>query len=102
MSIDNKDTVKDAVRQGHKAVGTSAVQITVNETSFIKGVLLKAAAANTAPVYFGGYNVTADAAETSGGFPLAASDTLFLAIEDLSRLYAVSSAAGQDVAWIAV
>lgn len=102
MSIDNKDTVRDPVRQGHGAVGTGATPLTDNVTQFVKGVVLKAAEANTAPIYLGGYNVTADAAESSGGFPLAAGETLFLAIEDLNRLYAVSTAAAQDVAWIAV
>lgn len=102
MSTDRKDTILEPVRSGAMTVGTTRLQVTTNVTSFIKGVVLKAKADNANPVWVGGPNVTADYAETSGGLPLAAGETVFLAIEDLSRLYVVSDAAAQVVSWIAV
>lgn len=99
---DPKEAVDSPIRHGHKVVGTSAVQVTDSPTRFVKGVVVLADSANSAPVYVGSYLVTADTTETSGGFPLEAGKSVSLQVEDLSKLYAVSTAADQKVAWIAV
>lgn len=99
---DPKESVTSPIQHGHKEVGTNAVQVTSSPTRFVKGVVVLADSANSAPVYVGSYLVTADSAETSGGFPLEAGKSVSLQIEDLSKLYAVSTAAAQKLAWIAV
>ncbi|MGN6134079.1 MAG: hypothetical protein ACTHK7_16005 [Aureliella sp.] len=99
---DPKESVSDPIRNGHKAVGTAPVQVSASPTKFVKGVVVLADSSNSAPVYVGGYNVTADTAETSGGFPLEAGKSVSLQIEDLSRLWAISTADAQGVAWIAI
>lgn len=88
-------------QHGSKTVGSAAELMTeAQQNQLIKGVLVKAAAANTGTVYIGSANVTADGGDTNTGFPLAASESLFIPTEDLN-LWIIGSAAGQKVFWLA-
>jgi hypothetical protein len=86
---------------GSKTVGTTSAQMTtIGTRELAKGVLVKAAAANTGTVYVGSEAVTAAGADSNSGFPLAASESLFIPTDELN-LWIVGSAADQKVFWIA-
>lgn len=79
-------------------VGTSAVQLTATDYKPTRGVALKAAAANSGTIYVGGSNaVTAGGTAATDGYPLAAGDEIFLPV-DPRQLWAIGSAAGQNLA----
>jgi hypothetical protein len=101
-----KETVND-LWNGHTVVGTTRVKV-VNlalGTKALKGILLvtpgsNAPTPNTNPIWIGGGGVTADSALGTGGLWLMPGDRLFIPIADLSKLYAVSTAVDQDLAWM--
>jgi hypothetical protein len=91
---------------GHVTAGTTRIPLTEGSYPVNRGVLLRApgtleANANTAPVWVGGKRVTADASST-GGMPIPPGQALFIPIEDTSLLYVISTAEGQDLAWMAM
>ena len=93
-----KDTVKQ-FRNGQKTVGINAVKITETNHEFVKGILLRAAGdndptPNTNVIWIGGPYVT-----SSDGMPLAPGETMTLPLETAENLYAISTAASQNLAW---
>ena len=100
MSV--KNSSGGQVQHGSKTVGTTAEVMTAAQqgSGMVKGVLIKAASANTGIVYVGSPNVTAAADDTNTGFPLSASESIFIPAEDLN-LWIVGSAASQKVFWLA-
>lgn len=94
---------------GHTVVGTTAVKVT-KATSNLKpqkGVLFRTPGANdptpnTHCVWVGNSNVTADSDITSGGYPLAPGEALFVPTSEVDDLYAVAGAASQDIAWMVI
>jgi len=95
-----KDTV-GIFKHGQTTVGVAIVQvIELANVTFTKGILLRAAGdndptPNTNVIWVGGPAVTAN-----DGMPLAPGETLSLPLENGSRLYAISTAADQKLAWI--
>jgi len=102
MPAEFKDTVASPLKHGHKAVGTTAVQlVSTNPQTMQKGVLLRANSANAADVWVGvGSNVTADSAESTGGMPLPAGASMLVPTDDATKIWLISTAATQDIAWI--
>ena len=105
--------VKESVgvlRHGHQVASTTRIQLAVNKLSFpaSKGILIRCpgpndpAGANTVEVWIGGPQVTADIDETTGGMPIAPGEAIFIPLEEPSLLFVISSAAAQDIAWIAM
>jgi hypothetical protein len=100
---------KDAVAklfQGHTTVGANIVQISSVSIPLKRGVILRTpGASDTVPnsdvVWISPRsNVTANSAAATDGFPLVPGASITLEIDDVSKLYAVSESASQDVAWI--
>ena len=92
---------------GHVTVGLTRTQIVQLElgTQALKGILLvtpgsNAPVPNTHPIWVGGIGVTSDSSSESGGVPLLPGDSLFVPVADVSKLYAASTAASQDLAWM--
>lgn len=102
MAAEVKDTAASPIKHGHKAVGTTAVQLVVkNPQTMYKGVLLRADDANTVAVYVGGAsNVTANNAESTGGMPLPAGSSMLVPAEDATDIWLIATASAQDIAWI--
>jgi hypothetical protein len=104
------DINKEAVGQlyhGHKAVGTGRVQLAIAKYEVVKGILLRTPGTNcptpnTVPVWVGGKHVTADSNPGTGGIPLAPGESLFIPCDNITALYVVSTADGQDLAWMAM
>jgi hypothetical protein len=83
---------------GAKTVGAAAVQILATAAPLSAGVQIKASDTNTGIVYIGDTSsVTANTADATDGFPLSAGQGLFVPIDDVTRLYAIASAAGQKL-----
>ncbi|MEN6406094.1 MAG: hypothetical protein ABFC77_06435 [Thermoguttaceae bacterium] len=72
-----------------------------------KGVLLRTPGSvdptpNAVCVWVGGACVTADSDGQTGGMPIPPGESLFVPIDDPSRLWVVSTDANQNVAWMAM
>lgn len=94
------DTVH-AFKHGRKSeIGESAVPLVGAPTAVTRGVQLKAAADNMAEVYVGNSNVTIDVADATDGFPLAAGEGLFVAVDDASKIYLCASSEDQQVFYL--
>jgi len=99
-----KETVSELLH-GHVVVGATRSQLSTIPFGAQKGILLRAPgaqdpSANTACVWVGGARVTADSTPATGGIPIPPGSALFVPIDDLSRLWVVSTAAAQDLAWM--
>jgi hypothetical protein len=73
---------------GQVAVTTTAAALPAN--ALVNGIIVKASASNTAPIFIGGSGVTLSA----NGYPLAPGEAMSFAVANASALYLISSAAG--------
>jgi hypothetical protein len=94
--------VVDALHHGRTVIGASAVQLIALMPSAIKGIQLKAGPTNTGIIYVGKAGVTDGDTVATDGIPLQASEGLFVPIKDVTLLYAIASAASQDLYWLVV
>jgi len=108
MPIELRETRQTLeLRNGHKAVGQTAVQLTPQSFQAEKGILIRVpgdtdAVPNTAPVWVAqNPGVTADSTD-SGGFPLAPGESISLPVNNPSKLYVISTAASQTIAWMGI
>lgn len=86
-------------------MGTTRAQLTANSIRTYKGVLIRSPGSadptpNTGVIWIGGAAVTADSNSGTGGMPLTPGDSVFIPIDDPSKLYVISDTAAQDVAWL--
>ena len=85
----------EVMLSGQKTVGTSAVSLGASAL-LTTGVYVRAMSANTGVVYVGKDNtVTA-----STGYYLAAGDSVFVSINDLTKVFLIASAAAQGVCFL--
>jgi hypothetical protein len=99
--VDTVSEVASTFDHGAKSsVGTSAVQVIAASTPATRGVTVKAADDNSGTVYVGNSDVTANTADGTDGFPLAAGDALTVPVDDANKVYVRGSAAGQKVFWL--
>lgn len=106
------EVVKESVTQlwhGWAKFGTTRSRVVSTNlgTGALKGILLRApgsgdANPNDVPVYVGGSGVTANNLPETGGMPLCPGETLFIPLENLQLLYAISTQPNQQLAWIAM
>jgi hypothetical protein len=94
------DTVHGFEHGRKSAVGTSAAQLVATSMKATRGVQLKAAAGNTAEVYVGNGDVTTDSADATDGFPLAAGEGLFVAVDDASKIYLRAASGTQKIFYL--
>ncbi len=96
-----------ALAFGHCPVGITARRLTDTPTPCQKGVLVRAPGSvdptpNTACVWVGDSRVLASSDQQRGGMPVPPGEALFVPIDDPNRLWAVSTADNQDLAWMAI
>lgn len=104
------DVVKEAVEEffnGHATAGTTKSKLTDLSFPLNKGVLIRCPGGsdpvpNTAPVWIGGQNVTANSNAQTGGVPILPGDVLFIPIDKPSKLWVISTGNNQDVAWMGI
>lgn len=95
------EAVTKTLIHGQTTVGTSAVQLTTNAEVLVKGVLIKAAAANSASIFVGKAGVAATGA-TNGGLALAAGEGIFIPVEDASTIWLISTTGSQGVSFLGI
>lgn len=94
------------IANGHVRIGKEPAQLTIVNYEVMKGVLLRTPGSgdpepNTAPIWIGGPNSRADSS-LKGGMPLTPGESMFVPIDDITKLWAVSTEDGQDLAWLAL
>lgn len=105
----NSEQIEEAVKpassfdHGAKSsISTTAVQITTVSTSTTKGVLVKAANANTGIIYVGNADVTRGTADLTDGMEIAAGEGTTVLVDNANKVYVIGSASGQKVFWLTV
>jgi hypothetical protein len=91
-----RDTT-NALDSFRATVGTSAAAITSTAFNCKRGVGHKADSGNSGTIYVGPSDVTAGSTPATDGWPLAAGEELFLPIDDPRSVYAIASAASQQL-----
>jgi len=92
---------------GALSIGTTAgslASFNTNKVDIIcpRGIQLKAASGNSGTIVIGGSSVSYNAtAANINGLPLAAGESIFLEVTQLSSIYADASASSQVLHWIA-
>ena len=71
------------------SIGTSALQVT-SSTHVSRGVQIIADSTNAVKVYVGLSTVTADSADGTDGFPLAAGESVVVPVSDPSLIYVIA------------
>lgn len=84
------------------AISTAAVQITSTSTATTKGVLVKAANANSGTIYVGNSDVTRGTTDATDGFELSAGESVVVMVDNANKVYVIGSASGQKVFWLTV
>jgi len=87
---------------GHIPVGVAAIQLLSTKYDFRYGVTLYSNPANTVNIWIGRAGVTADTNAVTGGFPIVPGASITIPISEMVNLYAISTVAAQDLAWIGV
>lgn len=97
LDVSKETSGGDGVRHGRSVANADpATQLAPSFPCF-RGVLVTCDPDNTDPVYFGNKGVTVD-----NGFPVAPGSSMSFPVEDPNALWIISSADGQNVAWIGV
>jgi hypothetical protein len=102
------DIEREAVNDlyyGHQTAGVVARRLVERSCPCLKGVLLRTPnttdpVPNTACVWVGDSRVKANSDEDRGGMPIPAGEALFLPVSNANRLWVISTADNQDVAWM--
>ena len=92
---------------GHTVVGVAAVPLTRFSHNCVRGILVRAPGAgeptpNTEVVWVGRASVAASSDVDNGGIPITPGGSVVLPINDPSKVYVISLAGGQDIAWMGV
>ncbi|RIK72110.1 MAG: hypothetical protein DCC68_26775 [Planctomycetota bacterium] len=96
LSIIERDTT-NALDAFRVTVGTTAAAIASAFYPCKRGVGLKADVGNSGTIYIGPSDVTAGTTAATDGWPLAAGEELFLPLDDPRAVFAVASAASQQL-----
>lgn len=108
MPTELRETRKTVeLRNGHKTVGATAVQLTPQSIQVEKGILLRAPGSadpvpNTAPIWIGQTPTVESNSTGAGGFPLAPGESISLPVNNPSELYVISTVADQTIAWMGI
>lgn len=87
---------------GHIPVGTAAAQLLATKFNFRYGVTLYASSSNAANIWIGRSGVTANTNAITGGFPLVPGSSITLPVAEMQHIYAISTSASQDLAWLGI
>jgi len=107
MDIYKETSPSGDLKHGHTVVGVTAVPLTNISLNCLRGILVRAPGANdpgpnTHPVWVGRAAVTADSSEGRGGIPILPGAAIILPVDDPSKVFVISTAAGQDIGWLCV
>lgn len=92
--------VSGALENGNMQItGSTAIQI-FSASVPAQWAIVKARLANAGTVYVGKSDVTADTANTTGGYPLEAGEAIGVPCSNINQIY-IRGTTGDGVAWIA-
>ncbi len=92
---------KSVINTQAKTVGTTAVQLAPSTRPLEAGVQIVCPTTNTGICYVAvRSNVTDGDTDATDGYPLNASDSLFLPVSSESEIYVISDTAAQKVFWM--
>jgi hypothetical protein len=98
-----KSITKGGLVTGAKsAIGATALQMTATSMPLIRGVTVKAQVGNPNVVYVGKLGVTANAADATDGYPLAANESVTIECDNANLIYVVAGGAGNKVFFVGV
>lgn len=101
MALGSSQAPASFDHQEKTSIGATALQLSATSVPLQVGIEIKAASANsTGIVYVGNSDVTAGGTDGTDGFPLAAGERLFVAIDDVSKVWVIGSTTGLAVSWI--
>ena len=83
-------------------IDTIAEQITTSSIAAARGVLVKADNANTANIFVGNSDVTADSADATDGFQLGAGESVIVKVDNANKIYVIAAAINQAAYWMTV
>lgn len=79
------------------SISTTALQLIVASTPAVKGVVVKAAAANAGKVFVGNSDVTNGSADATDGLELSAGESATVPVDNANKIWVIGSAASQKV-----
>jgi hypothetical protein len=83
------------LRVGQTNVTTAGTRVQLSNLALLSGVTIKAKSTNTGVIYLGDSGVT-----SSNGHRLLASESVFIEIDNVNRLYIDSSVNGEGISYI--
>lgn len=86
----------------NSAIGVAATQFIVASIPATLGVEVKAANDNAANVYIGNVDVTAATVDATDGMELGPGESILVRIDNVNKLYGISTLANQRVFWLVV
>ena len=94
-------TISTTFSTGRKAnVNTAAVQMTSSTVKAEHGVLVRAGAGNSGKIYVGNSSaVTANSADATDGFPLAAGESVVVKVRNADGIYLIADGTNNDDIW---
>ena len=87
-----------ALYSGYKDLTTTTSVLVTSSTKVRSGVHLKAPLSNTATIYVGSSILSSS---VTSGFPLEPGESIYIEIDNLNKIYAVSSSGSQKINYIA-
>ena len=100
--VQNVNTYKFMDHGALSAIGTTALQLSASSVTAQSGIVVRADLANTEAVYIGNSDVTAGTTDTTDGMPLNAGDVFIFPANNISNVYARSTASSQKVYWFLI
>ena len=103
VPVDIANNVETTFDHGsNSAIGLVATQFIAANTPAVLGVEVKAANGNTANVYVGNVDVTAATVDATDGMELGPGESILVRIDNVNKLYGISTASDQRVFWLVV
>ena len=90
--------VSSAFKNGTETIGSAVGAITSVSHTCNKGVTLSVEFSNLGIIYVG-YDSSVD---SSNGFPLEAGDSMYIPIDNPTKIYCVATIASQKIYWLAI
>ena len=92
------------IRTGRKSsISTSALQLTTVDAEGQRGVQITADSGNSGAVYVGETSaITADGADGTDGYPIAAGETVVIPTLRADELYVIAGSSGHKVWWMLI
>lgn len=89
------------IRTGRKSsISTTAAPLTTVDETGLRGVQIVADAGNAGTIYVGESSaITADSADGTDGYPIAAGDTVVIPTLRADELYVITSSGSTDKVW---